>query len=840
MGDRKRRKKIMRTKQKKMFTGATVVTLIIAMLMITSLMALVLNVKAQQNVQPNAFLAINPNPVGVNQQVTVIAWLQPVTPSPAERFLDFTVTITKPDGHTDTLGPTEAFPMGAAIWTYTPTTIGEYTFKFSFPGQTFESNGQYYQPAESPITTLTVQEEAIPDWPSAELPNYYWTHPINAENREWSKISGEWLMCYYNSTYTGFGDAAAGYNPYSEAPRSSHIVWTRPATLGGLAGGEYESLSYYPGHSYGTYLSPPIIMNGKLYYNLEPSLWGHFRRDIFPGFICVDLRTGEELWRNEEGGIDAGQNYVSRMPVGQGIFGFLWDLTGSTWDVFDPYDGKLLMSFDNATQGTDWWWEDPVVFGEDGTMFVYILDGYANSLTMWNSTRAFEGNGIIYTGSEGLPRFSIIPGTYDWEKGIEWSITIPDRNVDPWYTPYSIFGISDGVAIAKSGDGGNIVEFDIAYDITNGEEIWTHEKEESVQTFFSVTGEGVFASFDLTERRWTGYDIKTGAQLWQSDQNEYPWGTYVSYSPIIVNGKLLSGSFDGYLHAFDIEDGHELWKYYAGDSGKETTTGTYAMWEGPIVADGVAFVGTGEETPTQPLTRGNHVFAVDIETGKQIWNISGIMSLRAIADGYLLGYNAYDSLIYCFGKGPSKTTVSVRSDVISKGESILITGRVTDESMGTKQGVATAFYPDGVPAIADEYMSDWMEYLYMQQPMPENVEGVEVFLKIQDPNGDWYSATVTADSNGMFSHMWAPGVVGEYHVTAMFEGSESYYASQETSTFGVDEAAAAAGVPSAEEIAEKTASRLPAYLTIDLVILILVAVGVVIGLVAYMALRKQK
>jgi hypothetical protein len=826
----------MTTKQKKLTIGIFVITLMIAILMTASLMVLVQNVKAQEDVQPNAFLAVSPDPAQINQQVTIIAWLQPVTPSPGERFSGFSVIITKPDGNTESLGPTEAFPMGAAIWTYTPTTTGEYDFEFSFPGQTFESTGEYYQPAESPITTLIVQEETIPGWPSAELPNYYWTHPINAENREWSRISGEWLMCYYNSTYTGFGDAAAGYNPYSKAPRSSHIVWTKPATLGGLAGGEYESLSYYAGHSYNLRLTPPIIMNGKLYYNLEASLWGHFRPEVHPGFVCVDLRTGEELWRNEEGvGIDVGQNFVSYMPVGQGIYGFLWDLAGSTWNVFDAFDGKLLMSFDNATQGTDWWWEDPVVFGEDGTMFIYILDGYANSLSMWNSTKAFQENGIIYTGSEGLLRMSLTPGTYDWEKGIEWSITIPDRNVDPWYTPFSIYGISNGVAIAKSGNGGNLVEYDIAYDITNGEEIWIHEKEESVQSFFSVTGEGVFASFDLTERRWVAYDIKTGAQLWQSDQNEYPWGTYVGYAPIIVNGKLLSGSFDGYLHAFDLEDGHELWKYYAGDSGKETVTGTYAMWEGPIVADGVAFVGTGEETPTQPLTRGNHVFAVDIETGEEIWKISGIMSLRAIADGYLLGYNAYDSLIYCFGKGTTKTSVSTPLTAVTKGSSVMITGSVMDESAGTKQNALAARFSNGVPAVADESMSEWMEFLYMQKPCPEITKGVTVKLTAVDSDGNVHviGDTIT-DYDGNYGKSWKPPTEGEYQIMANFEGSESYYSSYATTYLVVDPA------PTPETPITPEPEPETPLITTELAIILAVVAVAVIGIIGYYALKRRQ
>jgi len=812
---------IMRIKTKKMSTITSVLT--IALLMASFFMASVLPVKAQ-DVQPKAFLAVNPNPVGVNQQASIIVWLQPVTPSSGEVFFDFSVMITKPDGNTETLGPVNAFPMGAAFFAYTPTMTGDYVLQFSFPGQTFASSGEYYLPAESPTTTLVVQEESVPDWPAAELPTEYWTHPISSDNREWSTISGSWLMCYYNSTYTGFADATAGYNPYSTAPRSSHIVWTRPTTLGGLAGGDYGSDAYYSGLSYGVYLTPPIVMNGKLYYNLEPSLWGHFRRDIFPGFVCVDLRTGEELWRNEEGGIDVGQNFVSHIPAGQGIYGVLWDVTGSTWEVFDPFDGKLVMSFDNATQGTDWWWEDPVVFGDDGTMFVYILDGYANSLTMWNSTKAFEGNGIIYTGSEGLLRFSYRPDvTYDWEKGIEWTVTIPDRNVG-WHTPYSIFGISNGVAVAKSGTGGNWVDYDIGYDIATGDEIWIHEQADSIQTFFSATGEGVFASFDLTERRWTGYDIKTGNQLWLSDQNEYPWGAYVSYSPIIVNGKLLSGSFDGHLHAFDIENGQELWKFYVGDAGKETVTGTWAVWCGPIVADGVVFIGTGEETPTQPLTRGNRVFAVNEETGKEIWSISGYMSLRAIADGYLLGYNGYDSQIYCFGKGPSKTTVSTPLTAVKKGESVMITGTVIDQSSGTEQDALAARFPNGVPAIADEDMSEWMEFLYMQKPYPEDSKGVTVKLTAVDSAGNEYAiGNAITENGGNYGKSWKPSTEGEYIIMATFEGTESYYSSYDT-TYLVVDPAPYPEIPETPEI--------PEYTTVDIVILVAVAIAIIIGLVS--------
>jgi hypothetical protein len=210
--------------------------------------------------------------------------------------------------------------------------------------------------------------------------------------------------------------------------------------------------------------------------------------------------------------------------------------------------------------------------------------------------------------------------------------------------------------------------------------------------------------------------------------------------------------------------------------------------------------------------------------------------------------DTYDNRLYAIGKGQSQTTVQIQSDVVNHGNSVMITGRVTDVSPGTMDTNLKLRFPDGVAAVSDESMSDWMLYVYKQFERPDDVQGVDVFLKIQDPNGDWYSTTVTADANGKFSHMWTPAIVGEYHVTAIFEGSASYYTSQNTATFGVDEAVTAEDIPSAEEIADTTVNKLPAYtttempafLTIDIVILIIAVVGVVIGLIAYMALRKQQ
>ncbi len=106
------------------------------------------------------------------------------------------------------------------------------------------------------------------------------------------------------------------------------------------------------------------------------------------------------------------------------------------------------------------------------------------------------------------------------------------------------------------------------------------------------------------------------------------------------------------------------------------------MGSGPIIADGVVYTGIGEHSPTNPLMRGGNLFALDAETGEEIWRMNGWISVTAIADGYLTGYNLYDNRIYTIGKGPSETTVSAPKTSITLGQSVVIEGTVTDQSMG--------------------------------------------------------------------------------------------------------------------------------------------------------------
>jgi hypothetical protein len=142
-----------------------------------------------------AFVNVAPDPVGVNQPIFVVFWLDKVMPTAAGtggyRWSDMTLEITTPDGSVDTLGPFMSDPVASAYTQYTPTQIGTYTVKFIFPEQVLTlynpvtgqagSNSPYIGDnylATTATTTFTAQEEQIAYFPDTPLPRSYWERPI--------------------------------------------------------------------------------------------------------------------------------------------------------------------------------------------------------------------------------------------------------------------------------------------------------------------------------------------------------------------------------------------------------------------------------------------------------------------------------------------------------------------------------------------------------------------------------------------------------------------------------------------------------------------------------------
>jgi len=213
--------------------------------------------------------------------------------------------------------------------------------------------------------------------------------------------------------------------------------------------------------------------------------------------------------------------------------------------------------------------------------------------------------------------------------------------------------------------------------------------------------------------------------------------------------------------------------------------------------------------------------------------MSGMLYLRAIADGYLLGVNVYDSQIYCIGKGPSKTTVTAPQVGVTTSTPITISGTITDISAGSEQNAVAANYPNGLPCVYDESEGAWMGYVYGQQPMPNNVTGVSITINVLDSNGNYRTiGTTTSQTSGTFALNWTPDIPGAYTVYALFEGSESYYPSNAVTYFYASEPPT---TPTPHPTQPPSIAELYFISSIAGVIVAVVAVGVIL----LFAIRKR-
>jgi hypothetical protein len=787
-----------------------------------------------------AYVYAAPNPVGVGQTTLIYMWLDRTLDGAAAdndiRFHNYKLTITKPDGTTETktwdVCQDSTSSQGLS---YTPDQAGTYTLEFTYPGQTFtwtEPIQGFFGPpapseyindtylASSASMTLTVQEEPISDYPSSyPLPTEYWTRPIYGENPYWWSISSNWL----GTSAPGYSDTFPGDAVGSQ---TAHIMWTKPLQAGGVVGGdnfEVQGDTYMEGSAYVTRYSNPIILNGKLYYTEPLSVAGGSGGPT----KCVDLRTGEEIWsRTDVPALSFGYIYSMHNMNYHGVWPPILISTGggmmmmggpTTWQGYDADIGDWVFNVTNVPSGT-------TVLGPSGEHLTYVIANAGTPtnpqyyLGQWNSSKV--GYGIA--SGMGLST-GAISGTVDGSaaSNYDWNISIPVLNTMT-STPTILAAFYNNMLLCMNGSypstGGMMgsaassapyTYFAVNLDKSKsavGSVLWMktyNAPAGNITVSFSGADPtvGVFVENNKETIKYVGYSMTTGEKLWGPSGDQialayYSHG-YFGMGAKYAYGKLYSVGFAGIFYCYDLTNGDLLWTYGNGGEGNSTNSGFQVPGYYPTViyaiGDGIVYTVTSEHTFTTPIYKGALARAINATTGQEIWTLStathGGPNSGAIADGYATWFNGYDNQIYVVGKGPSATTVTAAPEVSVHGNSVLVKGMVTDISAGTTQNEQAARFPNGVPAVSDENMTAWMEYVYQQKPHPADVTGVEVVLSVLDPNNNFYEVgRATSDADGFFSCVFTPEVPGKYTIIATFEGSEGYWPSHAETAINVEEA----------------------------------------------------
>jgi len=892
------------------------------------------------NFPTEEFINVAPNPVGVGQSVTVDFWLAvPLQDAEAggtpDLAVNMTVLVTLPDGTTTTLGPFVSDITGGTTTQYVPTQTGTYSFEFIYGGQTLRLGafvGDYEEPGHSATVTLRVQSTPVSSVPFTPLPTQYWQTPVNAENvQNWYAITGIWPGLY--ATFfasTGQYNDSGPYNPYTTAPTTAHIMWTKQWCIGGVAGGDAggtETSDFWTTAQYEPKWAP-VVMDGIEYSTLYTTETGYSN-----GIEAYNLYNGQNMWIiNTTNALVFGFQPVYETPNQYGVTGPYIVTTGSLpasqtggtayativgssqYNLYDALTGTYVCSIVNGTRigigitvapgfmtvdsngdpvgyyvnntsGTE------IVTPNDGGVPLYpvVQTNTGPTLNAWNMTQALgQVDEDLVTG--GISQWSLsLNHPYLFSAGLMWSAQTVPTTING-----ALIG-TNNTAIANDGgysglNGGALTISQIASNVivltyggatgnapsvgetpgwlveagfsqTTGALLWIDNRTGSPYTPYtrlSWNGQneaavGVYVDLNMATDVMVGYSLNTGDLLWTNTLTGANGAVPNSYDDYGIdeltdsgNGQLILNGLGGDIWDVNMLTGAIIWytntTAIQGSSGTETPYGIWPTWvqyNGVIGGQGsntLVYISEGHEY-SPPLFHGALQLCLNMTTGALVWDNLGFDDTAgAIAYGIFTTYNAYDGQIYAYGQGPSKTTIEAPLTAQSVGTALVIEGTVTDVSAGASQEAVAANFPNGLPCVSDASMTQFMEYVYEQQPEPTNTTGVPVTLTAIDPNGNLVTlGTTTSDASGSYSFTWTPPAVpGNYAITATFAGTGAYYGSYAETHVYVGSAATPAP-PTATPLSQATTQSY--VLGIGIAIIVIIIVG--IAVLAMLMLRKK-
>jgi hypothetical protein len=828
---------------------------------VTSVHINTVNAQAATTQKTYAIVDAIPNPTGVGQATLLKFGVTQALGSANLMWKGITMTITKPDDTTETLGPFNTDSTGSSFTQYTPTQVGSYTITTNFPQQTapetymdFERGAMIFEGtimlASTATMTLEVTQQPLVYYPGHALPTEYWSRPIDPQLREWYSVSGNWVTMPDN--------AIALYN--DDAPTTAHTLWVKDLTTGGLTGGLWGPgqipASSESGDAYEGKFQTPVILNGILYYNVAPPTGVYSAALDVTGIKAVDLHTGKELWFKNNTSLSFGQILYWNSYNVDGVYTYLVTDTGSgTWIFWDPFNGEWSYTFENVPYGI------ATARGPSGEILIYQIDFENRWMALWNSTLCGIQTAVRGTPDMGSWASNVHQKTLDASNPLcySWNVSIPAglQAGTSFFAPFakvyddrimSIFFNQTKVNVWALNTAGLTSTSKSTTTIFN--EWWSAPSEwldgSNTLHYSGATNYvkgGVIAVWDKELRTHYGFSTETGRYLWATASeiylDLYGWGN-VEHTWYYAYGKLYSVGVGGILYAYNLATGKTDWTYVMSDAYKEPVTGE--NWWGwiDLIADGKIYIGTLEHSAEQPLPRGAPYICINATDGTEIWRVNGMYRETRwggngiIGDSIIATMDTYDQRIYAIGKGPTALTAAAPDVSVEFGKTVVIKGSVTDISPGTQTDSIKMRFPNGVPVVSDASQSQWMLYVYKQFECPTNASGVPLTFSVLDANGNYrVVGTTTSDLTGAYRFSWKPDISGEYTVYVTFAGSEAYYGSVAQNAFFVEDQPAATATPTPQQPSAADTYFIPAIAGLFVLIII------VLVLVVLMMLRKR-
>ncbi|MDR2203823.1 MAG: PQQ-binding-like beta-propeller repeat protein, partial [Nitrososphaerota archaeon] len=744
------------------------------------------NADAQEwtKVTPWPFVDALPNPAGVDQSV-LINWGLINYLNSVEDGWNVTLQITDPSGKvTNHTGKT--WSTGTVGKRFTFAEPGNYTLQTIYSGEKYSyqtANGAWVyrdvQPAESYKYTLEIREDyRKPDHPGHSLPSEYWSRPVDSQLREWYGMMGSWLLARDSR-------AAPLFVPYNDAPESAHILWSMPIgdNFGGLAGGDSGLTAYETGEAYDGKFANSLIISGVLYYN-------RYTVDSpLQTVVAVELRTGKILWEKD---FNFGSTASANRPSGgqiltfvsqnnRGAWAYLWFTSGTTMYAVNPVTGDLIYTMTNVPSGT-------IYLGPNGEMLKYRMVNYGTTsnqkwyLQQWNSTHVV--NNGTRAGTADAWGTNVRGETYNadrlgWDLNVSAGFTfVPGQatvstnnqvgslagavqqaapitvapEVRAVFGNTSLYGVTlAGVSLEPENKGQTLYS----------PKTWNAPSEWLDLQSFGWAGhshtDGVSVLWTKDNTKNYGFNIETGQFLWETESQWPTDGWSSRTSALIAYGKYYTSSTSGILYCYDVYNGSLLWTFSVKDKYTESYHGENWWLIIQFISDGKIYIGHEVHSPTIPITRGAPYVAVDAEKGTLVWEIDGAFRQNhwggrsIIGDGIIATMDVYDQQIYAIGKGPSATTLTTSNNEVVANTKTVISGTVMDVSPGavTDEMKLRGNFYNGVPAVSDESMSDWMLYVYKGFAKPFDVVGIGVTVGYTNAAGDWIEiGKTTTDSFG--------------------------------------------------------------------------------------------